>query len=176
MVTTLPEATAKVRSLGIVSATINAVSSGTHPRRHRGQARRAPCLIDGEIAIYDDHGLAVFQRLRHGNRIKPEAILIAFDLLQLDGEDLRPMPIEIRKHKLSRLVRNAGAGLHLSDHLHGDGAEIFAHACKLGCEYLPAEVCERMRRDGGSVFPARANTGDPNGPVEACPLMSSHAR
>src|SRR5262249_41194001 len=29
----------------------------------------------------------------------------------------------------------------------------------------PAEVCERMRRDGGSVFPARANTGDPNGPV-----------
>src|SRR5262249_17719012 len=30
---------------------------------------------------------------------------------------------------------------------------------------FPAEVCERMRRDGGSVFPARANTGDPNGPV-----------
>ena len=41
---------------------------------------------------------------------------------------------------------------------------------------LPAEVCERMRRDGGSVFPAHANTGDPNGPVEACPLMRSHAR
>jgi hypothetical protein len=30
---------------------------------------------------------------------------------------------------------------------------------------LPAEVCERMRRDGGSVFPAHANTGDPNGPL-----------
>jgi hypothetical protein len=28
---------------------------------------------------------------------------------------------------------------------------------------LPAEVCERMRRDGGSVFPAYANTGDPDG-------------
>jgi len=41
---------------------------------------------------------------------------------------------------------------------------------------LAAEVCERMRRDGGSVFPALANTGDPNGPVEACPLMSSQAR
>src|SRR5262245_17500124 len=41
---------------------------------------------------------------------------------------------------------------------------------------LPAEVCERMRRDGGSVFPARVNTGDPNGPVEACPLIRSHAR
>jgi NADPH:quinone reductase-like Zn-dependent oxidoreductase len=36
--------------------------------------------------------------------------------------------------------------------------------------------CERMRRDGGSVFPARANTGDPNGTFEACPVMRSHAR
>jgi transposase len=41
---------------------------------------------------------------------------------------------------------------------------------------LPAEVCEKMRRDGGTVFPALANTGDPDGPVEACPLMSSQAR
>ena len=41
---------------------------------------------------------------------------------------------------------------------------------------LPAEVCEKMRRDGGSVFPAHANTGDPFGPIEAFPLMSSHAR
>src|SRR6266478_3446063 len=32
-----------------------------------------------------------------------------------------------------------------------------------------------MRRDGGSVFPAHANTGDPNGPIEACPLIRTHA-
>ena len=44
------------------------------------------------------------------------------------------MPIEIRNQKLAKLVRNAGAGLHLSEHLHGDGTEIFEHACKLGCE------------------------------------------
>ena len=47
------------------------------------------CLIDGEIAVCDESGLAVFQRLRHGSRIKPEAVLFAFDLLELDGEDLR---------------------------------------------------------------------------------------
>ena len=41
---------------------------------------------------------------------------------------------------------------------------------------LPAKVCEKMRRDGGSVFPAHANTGDPNGPLEACPLIRSQAR
>jgi len=33
---------------------------------------------------------------------------------------------------------------------------------------FPAEVCERTRRDGGSVFPAHANTGDPDGPIGAC--------
>ena len=50
---------------------------------------------------------AVFDLLRHGSRIKPEAVLFAFDLLELDGEDLRAMPIEVRKHKLGQLVRNA---------------------------------------------------------------------
>jgi hypothetical protein len=42
--------------------------------------------------------------------------------------------------------------------------------------YFSAEVCERMRRDGGSVFPAHAKTGAPTGPIEACRIMSSHAR
>jgi hypothetical protein len=40
----------------------------------------------------------------------------------------------------------------------------------------PAEVCERMRRDGGPVFPSHAKTGDPHGPLEAWPLMRTHAR
>jgi len=92
------------------------------------------CLIDGEIAVCNERGLAVFDLLRHGSRIKPEAVLLAFDLLELDGEDLRPMPIEVRKRKLVRLVHNAGAGLQLSQHLHWDGPEMFEHVCKLGCE------------------------------------------
>jgi hypothetical protein len=92
------------------------------------------CLIDGEIAVCDQKGLAVFDLLRHGSRIKPEAVLFAFDLLELDCEDLRLMPIETRKQGLAKLVRNAGVGLHLSEHLHGDGTEIFEHVCKFGCE------------------------------------------
>jgi ATP-dependent DNA ligase len=69
------------------------------------------CLIDGEITVCDGKGLAVFDLLRHGSQIKTEAVLFAFDLLELDGEDLRPMPIEARKHKLAQLVRNVGSGL-----------------------------------------------------------------
>jgi bifunctional non-homologous end joining protein LigD len=92
------------------------------------------CLIDGEITVCDDRGLPVFNRLRYGNRVKPEAVLYAFDLLELDGEDLRSRPIEVRKSKLRRLLQHAGSGIQLSDHLHGDAAEIFLHACQLGCE------------------------------------------
>jgi bifunctional non-homologous end joining protein LigD len=103
------------------------------------------CLIDGEIAVCDEYGLAVFQRLRHGSRIKAEAVLIAFDLLELDGDDLRPMPIEGRKHKLAQLVRNAGAGLHLSEHLHGDGTEIFEHACMRGYRQQAGWLALRLR-------------------------------
>lgn len=40
------------------------------------------CVIDGEVAILDDQGRAIFDRLQHGPRIKPEAILFAFDLLE----------------------------------------------------------------------------------------------
>jgi bifunctional non-homologous end joining protein LigD len=76
----------------------------------------------------------VFDALRYGDRVKPHAILFAFDLLELDGEDLRERPIEIRKRALARLCDGAPAALQLVEHLHGDGAEIFLHACQLGCE------------------------------------------
>jgi bifunctional non-homologous end joining protein LigD len=61
------------------------------------------CLIDGEITVCDHTGLPVFDLLRHGRRVKSEAILWAFDLLELDGEDLRSRPIEARKQKLARI-------------------------------------------------------------------------
>jgi ATP-dependent DNA ligase len=68
------------------------------------------CLIDGEITVCDGKGLAVFDLLRHGSQIKTEAVLFAFDLLELDGEDLRSMPIEARKHKwLSSCAMSAPA-------------------------------------------------------------------
>jgi ATP-dependent DNA ligase len=66
-------------------------------------------LIDGEAIVTDDKGLAVFEfvrRARHGGN----AVLCAFDLIELDGEDLRRRPIEDRKRKLSRLIRTPASG------------------------------------------------------------------
>jgi ATP dependent DNA ligase domain len=116
------------------------------------------CLIDGEIAVCDEHGLAVFQRLRHGSRIKPEAVLIAFDLLELDGEDLRPMPIEARKRRLAHLVRGTSAGLHLSEHLHGDGTEVFEHPASLAAKASSASESVRATSPAAPRIGSRSRT------------------
>jgi ATP-dependent DNA ligase len=53
------------------------------------------CLIDGEVVCCDEKGVTSFQLLRH-RRNEPQALLYAFDLLELNGTDLRREPIEIR--------------------------------------------------------------------------------
>jgi ATP-dependent DNA ligase len=91
-------------------------------------------LIDGEAVCCDESGVPVFQMLRQ-RRNESTVFLYAFDLLQLDGRDLRREPIEVRKTALAKLIRGAGPGLQLSEYLDGrDGAIVFEHACKLGLE------------------------------------------
>ena len=67
------------------------------------------CLIDGEAVACDANGLAVFEHLRR----KPtgrHVLLYAFDLLELDGEDLRRAPFVTRKATLASLLRGACRG------------------------------------------------------------------
>ena len=70
------------------------------------------CIIDGEAIIGDPTGLAVFSAIRN-YRNGPRATLCAFDLVEVDGQDLRSLPIEVRKAELKRLVRNARPGARL---------------------------------------------------------------
>jgi len=56
------------------------------------------CLIDGEAIVTDNRGLAVFEMIRSG-RHQAATVLCAFDLVELDGDDLRRAPIELRKAK-----------------------------------------------------------------------------
>jgi len=55
------------------------------------------CLIDGEVVICGEDGIPVFDRLRNGRQPQSEAVLFAFDLLELSGKDLRRAPLEERK-------------------------------------------------------------------------------
>jgi bifunctional non-homologous end joining protein LigD len=76
----------------------------------------------------------VFDRLRY-RRQDGAVFLFAFDLLELNGQDLRRAPLEVRKRQLATLLRNALVGLQLNEHLeHEDGAVVFRHACKMGLE------------------------------------------
>ena len=74
------------------------------------------CLIDGEVVCCDERGLATFQLLRH-RRNEPQAFLYAFDLLELDGQDLRREPIEVRKATLASILRQSRHGVRLNEHL-----------------------------------------------------------
>jgi len=91
-------------------------------------------LIDGEAVACDGDGMPVFDRLRY-RRQDARVFLFAFDLLELNGQDLRRAPLEARKRQLATLLRNARFGLQLNEHLaHEDGAVVFRHACKMGLE------------------------------------------
>ncbi len=91
------------------------------------------CLIDGEAVCCDGGGLASFQRVRR--REDDHAVfLYAFDILELDGADLRRAPVEERKRLLDRLLRKAKPGLRLNEHIDEPGDIVFRHACKLGLE------------------------------------------
>jgi bifunctional non-homologous end joining protein LigD len=93
------------------------------------------CLIDGVVAC-DERGLAIFSTLRR-RRNEPGAFLYAFDLLELDGLDMRREPIETRKATLAILLRKGKPGVRLNEHIaHPNGAAVFQHACKLGAEGL----------------------------------------
>jgi bifunctional non-homologous end joining protein LigD len=79
------------------------------------------CLIDGEAVVCKESGLAVFD-LIGGYRHDAAAVLCAFDLLELDGEDLRRTPIEERKRILAKLLSDAHEGIAFNGHYTGDGA------------------------------------------------------
>ncbi len=57
-----------------------------------------------------------------------------FDLLELDGEDLRELPLGERKARLKELLKGASGPLSFSDHIDGSGDEVYAHACKIRLE------------------------------------------
>jgi bifunctional non-homologous end joining protein LigD len=107
--------------------------------------------LDGEGVVVDDRGVTDFERLRSALATSggsPAVFLYGFDLLALDGEDLRRHPWEIRRATLTGLLRRAGPGVRLSEHLDGDGETIFRHACVLGAEGIVAKRRDRPYRSG----------------------------
>ena len=114
------------------------------------QLKVRSCLIDGEVVCCDEKGVTSFQLLRH-RRNEPEAFLYAFDLVELNGADLRREPIEVRKAMLASILRKSRHGLRLNEHLaHDCGLTVFEHACQLGCEGIVSKRLGSRYRSGRS--------------------------
>jgi len=105
-------------------------------------------LLDGEVAMLAPSGLTDFQSLQNRRSGTP-LVYFAFDLLTLDGVDLRQLPIEERKARLRQLV-GAGAPdvIRLSDHVEGQGAAFFAAASELGLEGMVSKKLGSPYRAG----------------------------
>jgi bifunctional non-homologous end joining protein LigD len=99
-----------------------------------GRLRCRSCIIDGEVVVVDEVGRTIFERLQQGPKVKREAIMFAFDLVEIDGQDLRREPLLTRKATLLSLLKSVPHGIIYNEYLEGDAWMIFHHACKLGCE------------------------------------------
>ncbi len=79
------------------------------------------------------------------------AVGLAFDLLELDGEDLRADPLERRKAGLVKLLRRRLDGIQLIEHIEAtDGHTVFEHACKLGLEGILSKRRDKPYQHGRS--------------------------
>ena len=78
-----------------------------------------------------------------------QASFVAFDLLSLEGDDLRQRPLEERREALARLVAGVD-GIQFSEALATEGAIVFAHACKLGLEGIVSKRAGSRYRSGPS--------------------------
>jgi ATP-dependent DNA ligase len=114
------------------------------------------CLIDGEAVARDEDGIPSFDLLRH-KQDDGHAFLYAFDVVELDGEDLRREPLEQRKLTLWRMLKNEdglhiGPGLQINEWIEGeeaDGQPCFnTHARSASRVSCPSAKARATTRDG----------------------------
>jgi len=82
--------------------------------------RSRSCIVDGEAVACDDNGVTSFNRVRY-RRHDESIFLYAFDLIELNGDDLRRDPLEGRKATLEMILAKAGEGIRFNEHMDGDG-------------------------------------------------------
>lgn len=115
------------------------------------------CLIDGEIVAYDAKGNPDFSTLQkvlkrgHGSQSKSDALALhAFDLLELDGEDLAKLTNIERKERLDALLATARPPIHVADHVIGAGEKLYEAMCKAGQEGIIAKKIDAPYRHARS--------------------------
>ena len=118
-------------------------------------AAALPCeaaLIDGEAVVFDANGLSDFPALV-ASLERPSLgglVFVAFDLLSLDGIDLRGEPLRLRKKKLRALISDVAETLRFAGHVEGQAAQAFATAERAGAEGIIAKRADAPYVSGRS--------------------------
>jgi bifunctional non-homologous end joining protein LigD len=126
-----------------------------YPRVAAG-ARELHCrnaVIDGEAIVQDDAGVSDFAALRKALKAAPQRIVMfAFDLLFLDGEDLRSRPLVERRARLEGLLagRPKSFPIHFSGSFEGSGEDLFGAVDRLGLEGIVSKRTGSRYRSGRS--------------------------
>ncbi|MGD9882486.1 MAG: DNA ligase D [Reyranella sp.] len=108
-------------------------------------------IIDGEAVVHADTGVASFTALVDALKTgRGDMVFYAFDLLYLDGFDLRASPLGERKAALARVMAADGSTsrLRYSDHIEGDGDAVFRHASRLGLEGIVSKMASSPYQSG----------------------------
>lgn len=114
--------------------------------------RQRQFVIDGEAVVRDVRGHPDFNAL-HSGKYNAEVEFCAFDVLAAGGEDLRILPLSMRKVNLDRLLRSRPDGIFLSDFEIGEiGPDLFRAACEAGLEGLVSKRSDRPYRGGRSQY------------------------
>jgi ATP-dependent DNA ligase len=107
-------------------------------------------IIDGEAVILGVDGISDFDAL-HSGRHNEEVQLCAFDVLAMDGDDLRKLPLSMRKPKLERLLARRPEGIFINPFERGEiGPDLFRAACQMGLEGLVSKRWDRPCQAGRS--------------------------
>ena len=108
-------------------------------------------ILDGESVICGPDGVSDFDRMRavFSRKGSPDVFLYAFDVLELDGRDLRSQRWDARRALLAQLLDRCPDGIRLSEHIaDADGATIFRQACVMGLEGIVAKRRDSRYRSG----------------------------
>ncbi len=117
-----------------------------------GTLKCKDAIIDGEIVVLGDDGISSFSKLQadlSGDRAD-RFIYYAFDLMRLDGEDLRKDPLVERKQQLRELLGDddGSSALRFSDHFTEPGKVMLQHACRMGLEGVVSKRADAPYRSG----------------------------
>ena len=115
------------------------------------QARRlrpGAFVIDAEAVFCGDDGVPDFEQLM-SRRVDREFFAYGFDLLALDGDDLRQESLDRRKVRLAKLLVRSKDGIVLSEHMDGElGTVMFKHACRMGLEGIVSKRRDKPYQAG----------------------------